>query len=123
MAHFDFLLSARKINILTHCKFVSKRYNRAASDIRSVRSHTGRWSDGDSEQSGQLTSVDVPDRMARTMRRSDEMVQRLTISRWLRWTGITLVGLVIAVLLVASLMDAPLRGYIERNATSKLEGY
>ena len=51
------------------------------------------------------------------------MAQPITIPRWLRWTSVILGVLVIAVLFAASVMDEPIRGYIERNANAQLEGY
>ena len=51
------------------------------------------------------------------------MAQRITIPRWLRWTGIIVAVLVLGVLLAAAVMDEPLRGYIERNANAQLDGY
>src|SRR5690348_13217244 len=53
----------------------------------------------------------------------DQMAQRLTVPRWLRWAGLVLGLLVVALLVAASIMDEPLRGYIERNANQILEGY
>lgn len=51
------------------------------------------------------------------------MAQPITVPRWLRWTGLILGVTLIIVLLAASIMDEPLRGYIERNANAQLEGY
>ena len=51
------------------------------------------------------------------------MAQRITIPRWLRWTGLLVGLLVLGLLLAAAVMDEPLRGYIERNSNQQLEGY
>jgi uncharacterized protein involved in outer membrane biogenesis len=51
------------------------------------------------------------------------MAQRITIVRWLRWTGLILGIVVATVLVIASLMDEPIRGYLERNANQHLDGY
>ncbi|HEX2054908.1 MAG TPA: DUF748 domain-containing protein, partial [Nitrospiraceae bacterium] len=51
------------------------------------------------------------------------MAQRITLPRWLRWTAVILGVLIVTLLVVASFMDEPIRGYIERNANQQLEGY
>jgi len=51
------------------------------------------------------------------------MAQANIVPRWLRWTGLILAILIVGVLIAASLMDGPIRGYIERHANQQLEGY
>ena len=51
------------------------------------------------------------------------MAQANIVPRWLRWTGLILAILIVGVLIAASLMDEPIRGYIERHANQQLEGY
>ena len=50
------------------------------------------------------------------------MAQAIRIPRWLKWTGVSLAVLIVLVLIIASVMDRFLRGYVERYANQKLEG-
>ncbi len=51
------------------------------------------------------------------------MAQAITVPPWLRWTSLILAIIIVGVLIAASLMDGPIRGYIEQNANQQLDGY
>lgn len=51
------------------------------------------------------------------------MAQPVTVPRWLKWTGILVVVLLVLAVIVASFMDEPVRGYVERQVNRQLKGY
>ncbi|HEX2056530.1 MAG TPA: DUF748 domain-containing protein, partial [Nitrospiraceae bacterium] len=51
------------------------------------------------------------------------MAQPITIPRWLKWSAIVLGVLVIIAVIVASVMDEPVRGYVEARVNRLLKGY
>ena len=51
------------------------------------------------------------------------MAQRNTIPTWLKWTGGIIGLLVVLVIIAASLMDEPIRRYVEQQVNSNLKGY
>jgi hypothetical protein len=51
------------------------------------------------------------------------MAQAITVPRWLKWTGLIVVVAVVAAVIVASVMDEPVRGYVEKQVNSQLKGY
>jgi hypothetical protein len=51
------------------------------------------------------------------------MAQALTVPRWLKWAGIVVAVLAVIAVIVASMMDEPMRGYVERQVNRQLKGY
>lgn len=51
------------------------------------------------------------------------MAQPITVPRWLKWTGIAIAVLAVLAVIAASLIDEPVRGYVERQVNQQLKGY
>jgi hypothetical protein len=51
------------------------------------------------------------------------MAQPITLPRWLKWTGIGLAALIGLLVIVAFVIDEPVRGYIEKQVNDQLKGY
>jgi hypothetical protein len=51
------------------------------------------------------------------------MAQPITVPRWLKWTGAIIAVLIVLAVIVASMMDEPVRGYAEKQVNRQLKGY